>query len=200
MKIAFIYPFDRNLGNSYYSESYIQALKNHVEIVPLDSRECTLSPHATAQIANSCDLAHVQYEPNFFQYQKINGYERFIKLLTIPKIVSLHEVYKTQPNIYPREEIRGNCLTKPLKLMLYDVRHPMDTIFRKHRRCGHGPCALRGRRQTRHRRAARIEVRKITGGEGRAGEQCAGHRQRANRKSHSKFSHARWIGPLWGVR
>ena len=136
MKIAFIYPFDRNLGTSYYSESYIQALKNHVEIIAIDSLACTRSPKAAALLANNCDLTHVQYEPNFFQLNNRNGYERFVKLLTVPRIVSLHEVYRTQPNIFPREDVRGNALIKPLKLMWYDIRHPLHTIFRNHRHRG----------------------------------------------------------------
>jgi Glycosyltransferase len=46
--------------------------------------------------------------------------------------VSLHEVYKQFPDVYPREEIKGNFITKPIKEYMYDRRHPYATAFTRH--------------------------------------------------------------------
>ncbi|MGB7568066.1 MAG: glycosyltransferase [Chitinivibrionales bacterium] len=49
-----------------------------------------------------------------------------------PIIVTLHEVYKQFPDVFPRDEIKGNFITKPIKEFVYDQRHPFATAFARH--------------------------------------------------------------------
>ena len=49
-----------------------------------------------------------------------------------PIIVTLHEVYKRFPDVFPRDEIKGNLFTKPIKEYVYDMRHPFATSFTRH--------------------------------------------------------------------
>ena len=46
--------------------------------------------------------------------------------------MTLHEVYKQFPDVFPRDEIKGNFITKPIKEYVYDWRHPFVTSFARH--------------------------------------------------------------------
>jgi len=62
-------------------------------------------------------------------------YECFNNLcsaITIPKVVTLHEIYHTFPGVFPRDAIRGFCGSKYLEEVIYDIRHPVQTTLRKH--------------------------------------------------------------------
>jgi glycosyltransferase involved in cell wall biosynthesis len=131
MKIAWIYPFDPKLGNSFYARAYAEALREFVQIEPFDCVECLRDRNLFARI-NACDLAHLQYEIGFYRGGGWNGFERVCRATSRPKVVTLHEIYREFPGIFPREKIRGRGIVRALREMVYDARHPAHTAFRNH--------------------------------------------------------------------
>jgi glycosyltransferase involved in cell wall biosynthesis len=132
MKIAWIYPHRNRCGIALYAERYCEALNKRVEILPLDPANifCKLSD-LIVQV-NRCDLVHIQYETSFFMSGNADWYKRLLESIKPPVIVTLHEVYRTFPDVYSREEIRGSFISLPLKRLLYDYKHPVQTAYRRH--------------------------------------------------------------------
>lgn len=132
MKIAWIYPFRKELGNVFYGRAYARALAGHAEVEEVDIAACLARPRQCFERINRCDLAHVQYEVTFFQTRGRNGYERLRRRLRVPLVVTLHEVYRRFPDVYPRENVSGPGPVRLAKLLLYDLRHPSYTAYRRH--------------------------------------------------------------------
>jgi hypothetical protein len=131
MKIAWIYPFDPMLGNSSYSRSYTEALREFADVEEFDSAQCVYNKGLLSKI-NDCDLVHLQYEYNFFSMRGATGFDRVATSVKRPVIVTLHEVYKEFPGVFPRDNLRGQGLVRKLREFVYDRRHPAHTAFRRH--------------------------------------------------------------------
>jgi glycosyltransferase involved in cell wall biosynthesis len=58
-----------------------------------------------------------------------------LKKVSLPVVVSLHEVYEEYPGIYPRSRIRGSFPVRLIKTLLYDLRHPVQHTFTRHAKC-----------------------------------------------------------------
>jgi hypothetical protein len=132
MKIAWIFPQNAQCGISFYSKKYISALSDNADIVCLDPMDFTTDKRLFIEAIESCDLCHIQYETSFFIAHKRNFYGALCKAIKLPIIVTLHEIYERFPDIFPREEITGNFIVKPVKKLLYDIRHPHATAFARH--------------------------------------------------------------------
>jgi hypothetical protein len=132
MKIAWIYPHRDRCGISLYSERYCSALNKRVEIHTFDPANILCKLNDLIVQVNRCDLVHIQYETSFYLRSNEDGYARLLQSIKPPVIVSLHEVYRGFPDVFPREKLRGSFFLLPLKRLLYDYRHPMQTAYRKH--------------------------------------------------------------------
>jgi glycosyltransferase involved in cell wall biosynthesis len=131
MKVAWIYPFDPKNGISFYARSFADALAPFCEIESFDSAACAADRKLFARI-NRCDLAHLQYEISLYDCNGSNRFERVCRAIGRPKIVTHHEVYREFPGVFPREKIRGRGIVRILKELIYDVRHPAITAYRRH--------------------------------------------------------------------
>jgi glycosyltransferase involved in cell wall biosynthesis len=132
MNIAWIFPHQEKCGIAAYSRRYIDALKKAAAITCIDPTACTSDLAATLSTINHCELVHIQYEPSYFFHGRRDFYTDLCEKINIPIVVSLHEVYRSFPDIYPRESITGNGPTAMLRRMLYDRRHPLQTVYRRH--------------------------------------------------------------------
>ena len=132
MKIAWIFPQNALCGISFYSKKYISALSDNADIVCLDPMDFTTDKRLFIETIESCGLCHIQYETSFFLSHKKDFYGALCKAIKRPIIVTLHEIYERFPDIFPREEITGNFIVKPVKKLLYDFRHPHATAFARH--------------------------------------------------------------------
>jgi glycosyltransferase involved in cell wall biosynthesis len=131
MNIAWIFPHLEKCGIAAYSRSYIDALKNAVEITCLDPAACADDSAAAISTVNLCDLAHIQYEPSFYFNETKDLFADLCRNITVPIVVSLHEVYRSFPDVYPRETIIGNGPVALSRRWLYDRRHPLQTAYRR---------------------------------------------------------------------
>jgi hypothetical protein len=136
-KIAWIYPFNRKKGVYFYAENYIRALSGKAEIIQIDLDQC-LHDKKIFQIVNDCDLVHIQYITEYFGTGQFNSYRRFIKQITPPVIVTLHEIYDEFPGIFPRSRISGKGLVRKIKELIYDFRHPAYRHWLNHLRASFG--------------------------------------------------------------
>jgi len=83
---------------------------------------------------SECDCVHIQYEPSFFLQGRCDFYPGLCKRIRVKKIVTLHEIYRKIPGIFPRENIRGTWPGRAIKEVLWDRRHPHWAAFERHRR------------------------------------------------------------------
>jgi glycosyltransferase involved in cell wall biosynthesis len=97
-----------------------------------DPRDFTRNSGDVVPRLNRCDIVHLQYEPSLFLDKRRDMYTRICRMLEPTRVVSLHEVYAEFPWAYPRSRITGTFLTRPLKRLVYDVRHPHITAYRRH--------------------------------------------------------------------
>ncbi len=137
-KIGWVYPRNRRCGISFYSRKYIHALEKLVPVVEIDPNDLLSEPEQIARILSSCSLIHVQYEPSFFFSQKKDVYPRIIRSLKRPVVITMHEVYRNPPGVFPRQAITGAPPVRWIKKLRYDIRHPELTALRKHRRFSFG--------------------------------------------------------------
>lgn len=132
MKITWIFPRNKACGISFYSQKYVQALRRSVAIECLDPLDFRNNRKEFLKIVQSCQVCHIQYETSFFLLKNKDFYPDFCSAIKCPIIVTLHEVYKQFPDVFPRDEIQGNIFTKPIKKYIYDRRHPHATAFGRH--------------------------------------------------------------------
>jgi hypothetical protein len=132
MKIAWVYPFRKEHGNAFYARSYARSLARHATVVELDTAACLEGDREAYRRINACDIAHVQYEVSFFNSARGNGYRSLRRRIRIPLAVTLHEIYREFPDVYPRGKIVGWWPVRMAKLFLYDLRHPSCTAYRRH--------------------------------------------------------------------
>jgi hypothetical protein len=132
MKIAWIFPQNKLCGISFYSQKYVQALRRSISIECLDPLDYCNNRKAFLEAIQSCDVCHIQYETSFFLLNNKDFFFSMCSEIKCPIIVTLHEVYKQFPDVFPRDKIKGNLFTKPIKEHIYDKRHPFATSFARH--------------------------------------------------------------------
>jgi glycosyltransferase involved in cell wall biosynthesis len=136
MKIGWITPLNRRCGIAFYAKKYASAISNYVEIVQADPEEFKENKKEFLKKISSCDVAHIQYEPSFFLQRKRDFYPDICRAIGCKRIVTLHEVYRKIPGVFPREEVSGPWPVKAVKELLWDMRHPHWASFTKHCRAG----------------------------------------------------------------
>jgi glycosyltransferase involved in cell wall biosynthesis len=130
MNIAWIYPHQEKCGIAVYSRSYVDALKKAAAVETIDPTGCGRDLDAVVAKVNKCDLVHIQYEPSFYSQGPKDLFARLCRKVTVPVIVSLHEVYRSFPDAYPREAITGTGPIAILRRRQYDRQHPLQTAYR----------------------------------------------------------------------
>lgn len=130
MKICWIFPQTNRCGISIYSNNYCKALQNHVDLQIFDPSEFIRNNTQMIRELNKTDLVHIQYEPSLFFHVNESFYHKLVTRITKPVVVSLHEVYSEDPHSFSRSRIKG--FLRAVKLLIYDLRHPFQTTFRKH--------------------------------------------------------------------
>jgi glycosyltransferase involved in cell wall biosynthesis len=132
MIAGWIFPNRERCGIAIYSRNYIAALEKLCTIKVVDSDSWLKESAKCQQVLDDCDVVHIQYETSFFSQRHHNFYLKIIKQLKKPVIVSLHEIYRNFPGVFPRDQIKGGVFTSTIKKCYYDYRHPIQTAYRKH--------------------------------------------------------------------
>lgn len=130
MKISWIFPHTNRCGISVYSNNYCKALQSHVDLQVFNPSEFIRNSTQMIRELNKADLVHIQYEPSLFFHGNECFYHKLVTRIDRPVIVSLHEVYNEDPHSFSRSQING--FFRAFKLLIYDLRHPFQTAFRKH--------------------------------------------------------------------
>ncbi len=130
MHIAWIVPVREQCGICLYAEKYVAALSRYATIVRCYPLEFAQNKDSFLKRIASCDIAHIQYEPSFFFADGRDFYPRLCRAIQCKKVVTLHEVYKTIPGVFPRDAITG-ALAVPRRLQ-WDLRHPQWAAFTRH--------------------------------------------------------------------
>jgi glycosyltransferase involved in cell wall biosynthesis len=134
IRIAWIYPFESRFGNAAYSEQYIRALSAYARVIPVDAAECGAGREKALAAVNECDLAHIQYEVTFFMRDGKNVFAPFIRRVRIPRVATIHEVYRDFPNAFPRRLLTGRWPILRAKQILWDMRHPAAAAHERFQR------------------------------------------------------------------
>ena len=132
MKIAWLFPVDQKCGISFYSQEYVNALKEFNEVETFDIYQCLDDIELYAKKLDSFDIIHIQYDTSFFLKENTKRYEQLCNKMTKTIIVSHHEVYEKFPGVFPRSEIKGKGFVRKLKENIYDKRHPFQTLYNQH--------------------------------------------------------------------
>lgn len=130
MKISWIFPHTNRCGISIYSNNYCKALQSRVDLQVFNTSEFIRNSTQMIRELNKADLVHIQYEPSLFFHGKECFYHKLVTRIAKPVIVSLHEVYDEDPRSFSRSQIKG--FFRAIRLLIYDLRHPFQTAFRKH--------------------------------------------------------------------
>jgi glycosyltransferase involved in cell wall biosynthesis len=136
MKIGWIAPLNRRCGIAFYAKKYATAISRYVELVRADPEEFVENKKKFLNKISSCDVAHLQYEPSFFLHRKRDFYPALCRAIGCKRIVTLHEVYRKIPGVFPREAVSGIWPVKAVKGLLWDIRHPHWASFTKHCKAG----------------------------------------------------------------
>ncbi|MFP4680511.1 MAG: glycosyltransferase [Chitinispirillaceae bacterium] len=131
MRVAFISPQNHKCGISIYGARYAQELKKlPLEIETADPEKVLADPAGFKNSLEKFDIIHVQYEPSFFMKKKNDLFTDVFSKHATPIVLTLHEIYDKNPFVFPRENIRPPFVT--VKKKIYDIRHPFQTMYRKH--------------------------------------------------------------------
>jgi glycosyltransferase involved in cell wall biosynthesis len=132
MKIAWIFPLEKQCGISLYSKSYVKALGTICSVACVDPMDYCAGKTGVLLKIKDCDIVHIQYESSFFTSGRKNFYEKLCAAVSRPLVVSLHEVYRSFPDVFPREQLAGSGPLLRLRQSIYDRRHPVQTAYFRH--------------------------------------------------------------------
>lgn len=130
--VGWIFPKKEKCGISIYSKNYVSYLNELTKINHIDPRLWISNRDQFIKKVNYNDIIHIQYETSFYQNGYKNFYLNLISSIKKPVIVSLHEIYETFPDAYPRDSLKGTGVLLKIKQIIYDFRHPLQTSFNKH--------------------------------------------------------------------
>jgi glycosyltransferase involved in cell wall biosynthesis len=134
MKVGWIAPLDKKCGIAFYGRKYAEAINRHVQLVECDPDDFLRSKSGFVARISACDCVHIQYEPSFFLHGRRDLYPSLCREIRAKKIVTVHEVYRHIPGVFPRENIRGYWPLRETKEFLWDLRHPHWAAFARHLR------------------------------------------------------------------
>lgn len=118
-------------GIAIYSRDYISELNKYCDIITATIDEIFHDKINFCKKVDFCDLIHIQYETSLFIMNRKDLFSRFSRIKK-PVIVSLHEVYYDFPSVFPKWKLRGSKFILPIKKILYDLKHPLQTAYSKH--------------------------------------------------------------------
>jgi glycosyltransferase involved in cell wall biosynthesis len=136
MKVCSVYPRTQHCGIALYGRNYQQAVHPLVSTTHHLPTETLL--RSTSEALKECreyDVVDVQYETGLYLRGSQDRYLPFVQRSTKPLIVSLHEVWKEFPWVYPRSSLGDHGVLALLRKWLYDQRHPAVKNYRNH--CAH---------------------------------------------------------------
>lgn len=132
MNIVWIYPQTAHCGIAMYGDNYVAALKKRATIEVVSPDDILRSDAQSLYAISIADIIHLQYETSFFVKGHRDNYPALLARIRRPIFVSLHEVYKSHPDVFPRENLHGNIVTLMVRRWLYDFRHPVQRFFARH--------------------------------------------------------------------
>jgi glycosyltransferase involved in cell wall biosynthesis len=132
MKVGWIAPLHKKCGIAFYAERYAEALSSYCTVIKLDPEDFVRSGTDFLSALTGCSCVHIQYETSFFLHGRADFYPDLCGRIGLKKIVTLHELYRTVPGVFPREDILGAWPLKAIKRMAWDVRHPHWAAFARH--------------------------------------------------------------------
>ena len=134
MNAGWIYPHRERCGIARYSLDYIDALRNAVNVIDIDPRWWIDDRERLISAIDNCDILHVQYDTVAFMDKNRDCYTAMMGQVTVPVIVTLHEVHDEDPAVFPRTRLAGPFPLIPLKQIIWDLRHPVQRTFERHLR------------------------------------------------------------------
>ncbi len=118
MKVAFISPGMEKDGISDYAFFQYNHLKDLTD-VQLFSYQGICSDGEVLKLNRQYSLCHIHYNE-----EQDKTFRRFIKQIKIPKILTLHEIYRVNPFYFPRPSPKSRYdLITLLKRLKYDLTH-----------------------------------------------------------------------------
>jgi glycosyltransferase involved in cell wall biosynthesis len=134
MKVGWVAPLHAKCGIAFYAGKYAHALSGHVDLVECDPEDFRQDRKGFIAGLSGCDCVHIQYETSLFCRNHTDLYPALCREVRAKKIVTLHEIYRRIPGVFPRENCTGARPLRALKGLLWDVRHPHWASFARHRR------------------------------------------------------------------
>lgn len=134
MRIVWIASCDQRCGIAEYTRLYTDALQRYCSVEVLRPHEYTAHRGRFLARVNAADVVHIQYEPSLFRVGRRDSYTRICRHVVRPLMVTLHEVYAYHPDAYPRAYITGLFPVRMVKLLIYDMTHPLIRMERAHRK------------------------------------------------------------------
>jgi glycosyltransferase involved in cell wall biosynthesis len=134
MNVGWIAPLKRKCGIAFYSRKYADALSRHVRLIECDPVDFVIGRKIFLDGLSGCDCVHIQYESSFFFHGRHDFYPELCRQIRARKIITLHEIYRNAPGVFPRGNIRGTWPVKAMKEILWDIRHPHWAAWTKHLR------------------------------------------------------------------
>ncbi len=132
MKIGWIYPHRERCGIARYAMNYAEALGTIEPVHHINPDWFLKDRNRLRSTLEECDIVHLQYDTIAFMKGKTDFLRPLMKAIRVPTVVSLHEVYQENPQVFPRSALRGNPLTLALKKLRWDQAHPVEKILRSH--------------------------------------------------------------------
>jgi glycosyltransferase involved in cell wall biosynthesis len=132
MKVGWVAPLHAKCGIAFYAGKYAKALSGHVELVECDPEDFCHDRKGFSARLSGCDCVHIQYETSLFRHGHKDWYPALCREVRAKKIVTLHEIYRQAPEVFPRENLTGARPLRALKGLLWDVRHPHWASFARH--------------------------------------------------------------------
>jgi len=134
MRIGWMYPHREKCGIAQYSQDYLLHFPASIDITDLDPPDFISNREHFIKSANQCDIVHIQYDTTAFFTRRRDFFPDLMKCIVKPAIVTIHDIYKEQPGVFPRSSLSGSPPVKRFREILYDLRHPFQTAFEQHRR------------------------------------------------------------------
>lgn len=133
MKVCSVYPRTQHCGIALYGRHYQGALAPLVDATHHLATETLLhSPADALKQCTECDVIDIQYETALYLRGSHDRFLPFALRCQKPLIVSLHEVWKEFPWVFPRSRLNGTGIKAMLQRWLYDQRHPTVKSYRTH--------------------------------------------------------------------
>ena len=132
MVAGWIYPHRDRCGIARYSSDYAGALSAIIPVFDIDPRWWITDRKRFHRTVSDCTLIHVQYDTAVYLNGHADFYLPMLHGITVPVVVSLHEIYDEHPFVFPRSQIGGKLPSRALRTIVWDLRHPVEHAFARH--------------------------------------------------------------------